>query len=143
MPATARRFGVSDAFDPRQNILGGVRYLRALLDMFDGDTMLAAAAYNAGENAVRRYRGVPPYAETRAYVRKVHALLGSSGAAAPETASRRPAVTTAADAGAERTGARARKPRTLYRWVDADGTPHLADTPPAGRSDYVTIRSTD
>ncbi len=76
MPATARRFGVSDAFDARQNILAGTQYLRILLDLFPGDVSLALAAYNAGENAVLRYGGIPPYHETRGYVAKVQALLG-------------------------------------------------------------------
>jgi soluble lytic murein transglycosylase-like protein len=68
MPATARRFGVGDPTDPGQNIAGGARYLSFLLDRFDGDAVLALAAYNAGEGAVDRHGGVPPYAETRAYV---------------------------------------------------------------------------
>ena len=71
MPATARRYGVQDIFDPAQNVAGGVRYLRDLLRMFKNDTRLAVAAYNAGEGAVLRYRGVPPYEETRDYVTKV------------------------------------------------------------------------
>lgn len=72
MPATAKRFGVADAFDPAQNLRGGARYLRALLDLFDEDTELALAAYNAGERSVVRHgRRIPPYAETRAYVPKV------------------------------------------------------------------------
>ena len=71
MPATARRFGVGDAFDPEQNIAGGARYLSWLLDRFDEDALLALAAYNAGEGAVDRHAGAPPYAETRAYVPKV------------------------------------------------------------------------
>jgi Transglycosylase SLT domain len=74
MPATARRFNVDDPFDARQNIEGGVRYLRQLLDQFP--LKLAVAAYNAGENAVRRFRGVPPYAETRGYVARVLRLAG-------------------------------------------------------------------
>ena len=73
MPATARRFDVSNPFDARQNIEGGIRYLRTLLDQFP--LKLAVAAYNAGENAVRRFNGVPPYAETRNYVTKVLALV--------------------------------------------------------------------
>jgi peptidoglycan DL-endopeptidase CwlO len=73
MPATARRFDVSNPFDARQNIEGGVRYLRELLDQFP--LKLAVAAYNAGENAVRRFNGVPPYAETRNYVAKVLKLV--------------------------------------------------------------------
>jgi len=74
MPATARRFNVDDPFDARQNIEGGVRYLRQLLDQFP--MKLAVAAYNAGEAAVRRFRGVPPYAETRGYVARVMRLAG-------------------------------------------------------------------
>ncbi len=70
MPATARRFGVSDAFDVRQNVEGGVRYLRFLQDTFKDDR-LAIAAYNAGEGAVTKYNGIPPYRETLDYVRKV------------------------------------------------------------------------
>ena len=71
MPATARRFGVGDPWNPRQNIFGGVQYLRFLLDMFSGDVSLALAGYNAGERAVEKYRGIPPYAETRNYVKKI------------------------------------------------------------------------
>jgi soluble lytic murein transglycosylase-like protein len=74
MPETARRFNVSDPFDARQNIEGGVRYLRQLLDQFP--LKQAVAAYNAGENAVRRFRGIPPYAETRGYVARVLRLAG-------------------------------------------------------------------
>ncbi len=71
IPATAKRFGVSNAFDAEQNIQGGVRYLRFLLDYFKGDYARAIAAYNAGEAAVDRYHGVPPYAETQNYVYQV------------------------------------------------------------------------
>jgi hypothetical protein len=71
MPGTARRFGVQDVFDPAENVLGGVKYLRHLLDRYEGDTRLALAAYNAGEGAVDRYKGVPPYAETRDYVQRI------------------------------------------------------------------------
>jgi soluble lytic murein transglycosylase len=74
MPATIWRLSVGDAFDPHENIGAGVRYLRELLDQFQGDLTLALAAYNAGENAVLRYRGVPPYQETREYVKKVLSL---------------------------------------------------------------------
>jgi soluble lytic murein transglycosylase-like protein len=76
IPDTARRFGVRDPLDPAQNIRGGMAYLRWLLARFEGDIVLATAAYNAGEGAVERYRGVPPYAETRLYVRKILAHLG-------------------------------------------------------------------
>jgi soluble lytic murein transglycosylase-like protein len=72
MPATARRFGVADAFDPQQNLAGGAAYLKWLLDRFGGDLELTLAAYNAGEGAVARAgHRVPPFAETRAYVPRV------------------------------------------------------------------------
>lgn len=71
MPATARRYGIDDIYDPVQNVIAGVKHLRYLLRMFNDKHKLALAAYNAGENAVRRHRGIPPYPETQAYVRKV------------------------------------------------------------------------
>jgi soluble lytic murein transglycosylase-like protein len=72
MPQTAKRFGVRDSFDPRQNIHGGARYLRVLVDRFANNLELVVAAYNAGENAVERYgRSIPPYRETRQYVPRV------------------------------------------------------------------------
>jgi soluble lytic murein transglycosylase-like protein len=74
MPATARRFGVANAFDPVQNIRGGVQYLGWLLKRFNGNLTLAAAGYNAGEGAVDKYKGVPPYAETQRYVQRVAVL---------------------------------------------------------------------
>lgn len=71
---TARRFGVSNVFEPADNIRGGAKYLRWLLTYFDGDLSLTLAAYNAGENAVTRYGSIPPFAETRTYVEKVLSL---------------------------------------------------------------------
>ncbi len=76
IPDTAARFGVRNPRDAAQNIRGGMAYLRWLLAYFEGDLTLAAAAYNAGEKAVERYLGVPPYAETRLYVRKIRAAAG-------------------------------------------------------------------
>ena len=73
IPATAKRFGVNDVWDPLQNLHGGMAYLRWLLDFFEGNEAFALAGYNAGEMAVKRYRGVPPYAETRAYVKRISA----------------------------------------------------------------------
>jgi soluble lytic murein transglycosylase-like protein len=74
MPATARRFGVGNAFDAGQNIQGGVQYLAFLLKRFNGNLELAAAGYNAGEGAVAKYGGVPPYSETQRYVQRVGVL---------------------------------------------------------------------
>jgi hypothetical protein len=162
MPATAKRFGVTDPFNPQQNIFGGVRYLRWLLDKFNGDQALAAAGYNAGENAVVRYRGIPPYRETQGYVRKILGILNGGGNEAPvpvvaTMASYTPGAApvggaTVADtpsarglAVAARSAAKPeppRKPRTLYRWKDARGVPHMTETPPSDGA-YETLRSSD
>jgi soluble lytic murein transglycosylase-like protein len=77
MPGTAARMGVTNIFDPKQNIDGGARYLRFLLDRFDGDVNLALAGYNAGEGAVEKYgRQIPPYSETQEYVRRISRRYG-------------------------------------------------------------------
>ena len=78
IPQTAKRFGVRNAFDAQQNIRGGLAYLRWLLAYYEGDVALVAAAYNAGEGAVDRHRGVPPFDETREYVRRVVARFGNA-----------------------------------------------------------------
>lgn len=78
IPATARRFGVRDPLEPMQNLRGGMAYLRWLLQHFDGDLRLTLAGYNAGEKAVERHGGVPPYAETRAYVTRILARYQTS-----------------------------------------------------------------
>jgi hypothetical protein len=152
MPATARRFGVADSFDARQNIMAGTQYLRLLLDQFQGDVALAVAAYNAGENAVARYGGVPPYRETRGYVAKVQSYLGgftavaapNSTAAAfytptpglrpPTTASGKPA------AAASRRLVPAR-PATYYRWRDERGVTHVAEVPPGEGTVFQVVRA--
>jgi soluble lytic murein transglycosylase-like protein len=71
MPSTASGLGVSNAYDPEQNVWGGTRYIKGLLDRFNGNVPLAVAAYNAGPGAVEKYSGVPPYAETQNYVQNV------------------------------------------------------------------------
>lgn len=76
LPETGARFGVRNLYDPHQNVSGGVRYLRYLLDRFENDLERALAAYNAGENAVTDADGVPPYRETRQYLERVQALYG-------------------------------------------------------------------
>ena len=151
MPFTARRFGVSDSFDARQNIFGGTQYLRILLDLFQGDVDLALAGYNAGENAVRRYGGIPPYKETRHYVRKVRSLLGPHTRAAdsPDAASffvptarlKRPPTRS-------RTPVRPKqvepvRPRIYYRWRDDRGVTHVAEKPPTEGTVYTMIRAMD
>jgi soluble lytic murein transglycosylase-like protein len=78
IPSTARRFGVNDTFHPQQNIEGGVRYLKYLMQLYNGDERLALAAYNAGEGAVAKYKGIPPYPETQNYVYQVGKKLGQS-----------------------------------------------------------------
>lgn len=74
MPATAKYMGVKRPAQPEQNIFGGVKYLSYLLEKFDGNIRLATAAYNAGPNAVKKYKGIPPFAETKAYVERVGIL---------------------------------------------------------------------
>lgn len=91
MPGTARRYGVRNIFDPAQNVKGSAAYLSDLIQMFKGDLVLVLAAYNAGEHAVLRHKGVPPYRETRAYVPKVLAAFHLAGTfcASPPRAPRR------------------------------------------------------
>ncbi len=79
MPATAARYGVTDPFDPKANIEGGIRFLKDLWHRFQGDVKWVLAAYNAGENAVKRHGGIPPYPETQRYVARVLALYNTYG----------------------------------------------------------------
>lgn len=85
MPRTAEQLGVKDSFDPAANVDGGTKYLRALLDQYNGDVPKALAAYNAGTARVTQYNGVPPYRETTAYVRRIIAEYNRKRAAAAKT----------------------------------------------------------
>jgi soluble lytic murein transglycosylase-like protein len=107
MPGTAAALGVNDAFDPWQNIDGGVRHLRTLLERYQGNLPLALAAYNAGDEAVRWYRGIPPYPETQHYVRRVLVRYASR---------------------AHRPGS----PQFFYRYEDTRGFVTYTNIPPAG-----------
>jgi transglycosylase-like protein with SLT domain len=157
MPDTARQLGVSNAFDPRQNIFAGVRYLRILLDMFGGDVSLATAAYNAGATSVQRYSGVPPYKETQNYVAKIQGLLLGLGAPIPSGGSASPSMTSYAPAenpfGVKAVAAAVVKkpagrvtparPHVYYRWTDGSGVLHVGQDPPADGVVYATIRALD
>jgi soluble lytic murein transglycosylase len=109
MPATASMLGVRNSFDPRQNIEGGVRHLRSLIDRFPDSLPLALAAYNAGERAVVQYGGIPPFPETRDYVTKVLHFYGGKveGGTTP--------------------------PTRIYQLVAPDGTMTYTNIPPRGR----------
>ena len=126
MPETAARFGVVDEAQPQlpvaarreraagaENVLGGVRYMRYLLDLFKGDSRLAVAAYNAGENVVIASRGVPPYPETRRYVDRVLKMFGGKRPFVPGAGARAPA-------------ARA-TPQPISSYTDAAGVVHITD----------------
>lgn len=105
MPATASVLGVRNTFDPYENIDGGVRHLRGLIDRFGHDLPLALAAYNAGEKAVTAYRGIPPYPETRNYVTRILRLFDANGAG----------------------------PSVIHRRVEVDGTVVYSNIPPRVR----------
>ena len=114
MPKTAVMLGVRDSFNPRENIDGGVRHLRYLLDRYPGNVALAVAAYNAGEGAVDNYRGIPPYTETRQYVQRV--LNGSGGGG-----------------GGIWAGGRSVIPRSVYRYAGPNGSVTYSNLPPGSR----------
>lgn len=109
MPTTAATLGVRNSFDPRENIDGGVRHLRGLIDRFPNNLPFALAAYNAGEKAVVQYGGIPPYPETQDYVTKVLSFYGGSvdGGVTP--------------------------PTRIYKSVESDGTVVYTNIPPRGK----------
>ena len=98
IPSTARRFGVADVFDPEDNVQGGARYLKYLLGLYKGDEALALAAYNAGEGAVSRYGGVPPYQETQDYVARVRQRLAGPDLRQPDAAVAEPPAAASTEA---------------------------------------------
>jgi soluble lytic murein transglycosylase-like protein len=121
MPDTARLLGVENTFDVRQNIEGGTRHLRSLMDRYRGNVPLVLAAYNAGAEAVTRYGGIPPYAETQAYVTRILGLLRRAGWADPGDPK------DAAALEAERAAAQA---RSLHVYETADGRTVYSNLPP-------------
>lgn len=119
MPATARELGVSNPFEPQQNISGGVRYLRTLLDKYDNDVELALAAYNAGPGNVEKYGDVPPFPETKRYVKKVTAQADATPAPPP-------------------------KKVIIYTWIDivnGQPVPRYSDKPPASGAYSIVGRN--
>ena len=120
IPDTASRFGVSDPFDPAQNIAGGVRYLKFLLEMFDGNLDLTLAAYNSGENRVARIGRIPDIAETQDYVRKVRASYARLGGT-PDRVIQVATIQNVAAAGANRTAERT--PSDSLRFETASAQP--------------------
>jgi soluble lytic murein transglycosylase-like protein len=123
IPETGRRFGVSDFFDPQQNIEGGVRYLRFLLDKFGGNVELSLAGYNAGENLVARLGRVPSITETRNYVRKISAMYRKPTALRP-TPPAKATVSQTAEAPATPDAS------PIFRNVDERGVVHYSNIEP-------------
>jgi soluble lytic murein transglycosylase-like protein len=111
MPRRSALLGVKNPFDPRENVDGGVRHLRELLQRFRGDVTLALAAYNAGEEAVRTYQGVPPYAETQEYVRRIRAIYYGVDGPGPAWSV-------------------GQAPQQVFRHVGSDGTVLFTNVPP-------------
>lgn len=114
MPETAYRYGVQQAFDPRQNIEGGVKYLKDLTQLFNSDFRLVLAAYNAGENVVSRLNDIPDYTETQNYVRKVLALYNGDATYTPYFGGSRPHNV------------------TYYKYLDEKGVLHYSAVPVSG-----------
>jgi hypothetical protein len=141
MPATAMRFGAVDPFDTRQNIIGGCKYLKWLTDYFNGDPAKVVAAYNAGEGAVDRYKGIPPYRETRAYVPKVLELWNKRLVQPDPKAAGSMALLRKGHGGFEVdeepfvapdkvAQVQERPGPVLYQWRDSEGRLQISDSPP-------------
>jgi soluble lytic murein transglycosylase-like protein len=127
MPETARRFGVPDSFDPVENIQGGAKYLKYLLELYKGDYPRALAAYNAGEKAVAKYGGIPPYAETQNYVTQVQRRVDAKRTA------------DAAKAAAKPVASKMETPTAGVRPKDEDSPRHIQEVVAAdGSVRYVT-----
>jgi len=114
MPATANRYGVQESFDPRQNVEGGVKYLKDLLQLFNSDLRLVLAAYNAGEHVVSKINDIPNYTETQNYVRKVLALYNGDSSYSPYAGGGKP------------------RNVTYYKYLDDKGVTHYSVTPISG-----------
>ena len=138
MPATALRFGITNPFDPRQNIIGGTKYLKWLMDYFRGDGAKVIAAYNAGERAVDRYNGIPPFRETRAYVPKVMDLWQRKLVQADPKAAGAMALLKKGRGGFDvdekivptMEPVAAGKKNPIYQWTDTAGRLQISDSPP-------------
>jgi Transglycosylase SLT domain/Domain of unknown function (DUF4124) len=138
MPSTAERFGVVDPFDPRQNISGGVKYLKWLHGYYEGDLIKVVAAYNAGEGAVNRHNGIPPFRETQAYVPKVLDLYHRKAVQPDPKLAGSMALLQKGRGGfkveEQRTvsepSPQLRASTRVYQWTDANGRVQISDQPP-------------
>ncbi len=138
MPSTAERFGVVDPFDPRQNISGGVKYLRWLHDYYSGDLIRVVAAYNAGEGAVNKHKGIPPFRETQAYVPKVLDLYHRKAVQPDPNLAGSMALLQKGRGGFRVDEQKAvpepspqqRASARIYQWIDANGRTQISDQPP-------------
>lgn len=138
MPSTAERFGVVDPFDPRQNINGGVKYLKWLHDYYEGDLTKVVAAYNAGEGAVNRHKGVPPFRETRAYVPRVLDLYHRRAVQPDPKLAGSMALLQKGRGGfkveeqkeAPEPTPEQRASTRIYQWTDPNGRIQISDQPP-------------
>ncbi len=139
MPSTAERFGVLDPFDPRQNINGGVKYLKWLHDYYGGDLTKVVAAYNAGEGAVNRHKGIPPFRETQAYVPRVLDLYRRKAVQPDPKLAGSMALLQKGRGGFKveeqkevpEPTPEQRASTRIYQWTDANGRLQISDQPPA------------